>query len=83
MDFFVKEKISSEKDLQGNNIFKIIANLAVAIHDYALNTKFSFLKLTFDLITSSDNNTVLDCSCLSKPFEQLTKIIISFEINID
>ena len=41
--FFMNEEINSEENLKGNGVLKILANLAISIHDYNVNAYFAII----------------------------------------
>ena len=46
IDYFIIEKIDSDENLKVNNFLKILANLAIAIHDCYQNKKRFIFSLT-------------------------------------
>ena len=70
---FINEKIDSDENLKGNNILKILANLAVACYDCFQIGRFEGLKLEFGEKVCIGNTIIQDNSDL---FEFLRKLEI-------
>ena len=74
MCFFINEEINSEENLKGNNILKILANLAVAIHDYYQNAVLTFSQFAFGSKIRVGNTIIPENSLFFDAVEQIKTI---------
>ena len=75
--FFMKEEINSEENLKGNGVLKILANLAVSIHDYNENAFFAISKLAYGKKIGIGNIIIQDNSLLFdtvKHFQTISEV---------
>lgn len=82
MCFFIDDKIDSENDLQGNNVLKIIANLAIATHDCAQNAQYASLQLAFGQKLYIGNSIILTNNIMHEISKQFKIICDTFDIKI-
>lgn len=74
-ELVIDEQINSENDLQGNNIFKVIENLSVAISDWCLYAQPALFQLVFSLLKNDKH-----FSKASKHLYEIGKIFYIKEI---
>ena len=77
MIFFMKEEINSEENLKGNNVLKILANLAISIHDYNEIAFFAIIQLAYGRKISVGNIIIQDNSLLHdtvKHFQTISEV---------